>query len=1184
MPAVKRKFTKKEYSASVSKKIAKVQETPTAKKPVSFDDDNSDGGDGWESQSDEDEKEEELKKFTMRKKAEHSKEDDLDVAGGELEGLKETAELYKSNIFKLELDELLQEVNLKYDKHATLEKALHQLKSIFDTIPDSKESLLTDFETTMAKKNKINVPFPQPRPSSDSQYKFKFVKPTSVNVIGSYTLKSVARTKSHFNVDLAVQMPFSIFQEKDHMNNRYNYKRACYLAVLANAINSSKKGFKIQFGCFDGDVQKPILIVGPPGDKSNIDFTKTKCIIRIIPSIADDIFSPQRLGPGRNCVRPKEESTTGTLSPTPHYNASVLQDTSYSTNLAYLYQHSKNCPGFKDAVVLGKTWLYQRGLATSDQVQSGWNGFLFAMVMGYLLQNGSNKKLSNGHSSYQLLRGTIDFLANHNFEAEPVFLGTSAHAEFSVDEFKNNYDVVIVDPSGTLNLASKVTKSGLAQLQYEAKITMNSFNDSVDRFDDVFLKNVNDNKYRFDNVAKLQIPATPVTAYDANAQADEPYYAQFFAKQIGSILIKGLSNRAELVSVQYSLPSSTWDIDSTIAVYDNISNITLSIGLVLNPETSSRLVDQGPDAQDKVACKTFTDFWGKKSELRRFKDGSILESVVWETQGYENKSLIVEKIVRYLLSYHLKISTDAVRYWAGQLYPVINYAKSVPGNLFNSKVNNAGFQPVITAFTQFAKQLRAVDDALPLLINNIYPLSSSLRQSSVLIPHPVDFRNIDAYPTSARFVPAMDVSVQLERSGKWPDDVIAMQKVKHAFHLKIAEVFKEKYGSQCTVVNNVEQTNPLGATGYLDVFYHGFVFRCHLHLEQEGELLEKLATSKTTPVPERIMAEKALESYQQLFQHRREHTFHIQALCARFPAFSTTMRLTKRWFGAHLLSAQVPEEIMELLCAHVFLQPQPWSVPNSGFTGFSRVLGLLSGWDWEASPLMVDMDGTMTTKVRDEVTEKFIHYRDQQHSAGHYRAMMIATVNDKDGKRWWKFGQPSRAIAARIQSLARASCTVLEESVRDKDIRRIFITPMDDYSKVIHLDPKQCTRYYQNIHPQRKFLADLEMSALGQHVFAQFDSVTELVQEIEKAYGDLVMVFYDKYGGDQIALVWNPLEVTPRPWKVSAGYNTLPVDMSKSGFLKPVKGNPVSKLASPNLNAIMAEIERLGEGYIDHIV
>lgn len=82
--------------------MAKYQEADKAKKVDPVNNDNSDADEGWESQSDEDEQDE-LKKFTMKKKAEHSKESELDVAGGELEGLKETAELYKSNIFKLEV-------------------------------------------------------------------------------------------------------------------------------------------------------------------------------------------------------------------------------------------------------------------------------------------------------------------------------------------------------------------------------------------------------------------------------------------------------------------------------------------------------------------------------------------------------------------------------------------------------------------------------------------------------------------------------------------------------------------------------------------------------------------------------------------------------------------------------------------------------------------------------------------------------------------------------------------------------------------------------------------------------------------------------------------------------------------------------------------------------------------------
>ncbi|CAO3646839.1 unnamed protein product [Cunninghamella echinulata] len=1114
---------------------------------------------------------------TMKKKSDHTTaSDDIVVAGGELEGLKETAELSKSNIFKLELDELLNEIQPKYEKHAKLEKALHNLKGIFDSIPEGIDYLLNDFEEMMKKKHKIMVPYSHLVPPKDSQYKFKFIKPSAVHIVGSYALKTAIKTKTQINVDIAVEMPSSIFQEKDHMNHRYFYKRACYLSVLANAIVSSKKNFSVEYSILNGDRLKPILLVKSPEDKSDIDFSKTKSVIRIIPYIKDDVFPVQRLGPDRNCVRPKENET---ILPTPQYNASLLQDISYTTNLAFLYQHSKNCSGFKDAVILGKTWLYQRGLASIDQTQSGWNGFLFAMIMGYLLQNGPNKKLSNGHSSYQLLRGTIDFLANHNFETNPVFIGQSTHDEFSEEVFKKNYDVVIVDPSGTLNLANKLTKSGLNQLQYEAKLAMNYFNDSVDRFDPLFLKNVNNAKLRYDNTMNIMIPFTSTKLPIANFKTEYPFVSQYYAKKIGNILIKGLSNRVELVSVQHKI-SFDWPINAK-DIKEHNKETMLTVGLVLNPDTSSRLVDQGPDAQDKEACKEFSEFWGNKSELRRFKDGSILESVVWECQGYEKKSLIVERIVRHLLGHHLKITSDSIRYWAGQLYSYINYSKHLPRNLFDPKMNALGFQPIISAFTQFAKQLRSVDDELPLLINNIYPLSSGLRQASLHIPHPVNFSNIDAYPTTTRYVPVLDVSVQLERSGKWPDDLAAMQKVKLAFYLKIAELFKQKFNSLCHVVHDVQATNPIGSPGYLDICFHGFVFRCHIHLEQEGELLSKLISNKTTPPQQLNLAKAALSSYQRLFQHRREHTFSIQALCARHPAFSSTMRLVKRWFGAHLLSAHVPEEIIELLCAYVFTEPQPWSVPVSTLTGFSRVLGLLAEWNWNEQPLIVDMDGKLTSKERETIMETFTTYHQQHHALGNDRAMTIATSNDMEGKRWWSNGMPSRAIAGRIQILARASCQVLENTVNDNDLASVFVTPMEDYDVVFKLNTSRCTRYYENMHPQRLFLQDSpDLSELGHSITAEFDPVTEFVKEIKNKYGNLIMVFYDKYGGDKLALVWNPLETTPHPWRVTANYNYVPVDMSKSGQLKPENGKSLSKLTCPNISAITAEIERLGDGII----
>ena len=59
----------------------------------------------------------------------------------------------------------------------------------------------------MGKKHKIVVPVLQSPPPEDALYKFKFEKPAAVNVVGSYALKTVTKSKRQFNVDVAVEIP-----------------------------------------------------------------------------------------------------------------------------------------------------------------------------------------------------------------------------------------------------------------------------------------------------------------------------------------------------------------------------------------------------------------------------------------------------------------------------------------------------------------------------------------------------------------------------------------------------------------------------------------------------------------------------------------------------------------------------------------------------------------------------------------------------------------------------------------------------------------------------------------------------------------------------------------------------------------------------------------------------------------
>ncbi|CEP14637.1 hypothetical protein [Parasitella parasitica] len=1173
--AAKRKYKQTLKSEPVSKQAKKdrqskgelkEKEKDYAGQHTGFSEDEENGG--WEPNSDDSDNEDGLESTPIKK----SKTTEDDVIAGELEGLKETAELYKSNIFKLEIDELLAEVAVNYEKHKALEKALHHLKAIFDSIPDGKQLKLHEFAQDMLKKSKIVTPFPDPQPTKEALHTFAFLKPASVHLVGGYGLKSIARAKAGFNVDVAVEMPSAIFQEKDYANYRYHHKRACYLAVLAKAIRSSASGkkFQIEFSTMNGDARRPILLVKPTGDKSDVDFSKTKCVIRILPSVSADVFPIHRLAPGKSCVKPAEA--------TPHYNASLLMDTSYTGNLAFLYQHSKASPEFKHAIVLARTWLHQRFHNTS----LGFTPFVFAMLTAYLIQgnpDGSGKKLSASHSSYQLLRGTLDFIATHDFATTPVFLGQNDKPEFSAAEFQAHYDVAIVDPSGTLNLTASMTASGLAQLQHEAKLAMSYFNDPTDRFDALFLKNVNDTKFKFDNVVRIPFTGEEaVNGFDEAAKADYHSHLPWFVARVGTVLKRGLTNRVDLVAVQHTESQASWALNK--AAGQKPDSFVVTVGLLLNPDNAPRLVDQGPDSSNDEAVAEFRAFWGNKSELRRFKDGAIVESVVWQTQGYENRSLIVQKIVLYLLQLHLKIEASQLVYWAGQLYSYLNLSKHVPENLFSPELKTSGFQPVMQAFQQFSKQLRQVDDALPLLITNVYPAHANLRYTAVTLPHPVDFNNMVQYPTTTRYFDAIDVVVQIERSAKFPDDLTVLQKVKHAFYLKMGSELKTRFDVDAVVVDDVREKNPLAIRGYLDVYYFGYLFRCHICLEQEATLLDKITDAKTTTQLYKGLAAEALEKFKYQLRYKPTHTFYVQAMCAKYTAYSSTVRLVKRWFGAHLLSPHVADEMVELLVAHVFLEPQPWVAPASTFAAFVRVLGLLATWDWQTTPLVVDIEGELTAKDREEIAALFNQHRrtNPQLSVG---AMTIATAKDHLGHRWTA-QKPARAIAARIQVLARASAQVVaDETAASQDIKRVFATPMQDYAAVLDLDVEHCTRYYQNMHPDAHYLRPAYgagTAELGDTPYAQFDPMQEFIADIEKIYGHTVMVFHNKYGGDKLALVWNPAVATPMQWKVNAGYNSVPVDMNKKGFLKPAKGkSDISKFIAPNFAAILAEIERLGK-------
>ncbi|KAJ1884498.1 U3 snoRNP protein, partial [Coemansia sp. S17] len=157
----------------------------------------------------------------------------------EIMALNETSLLFKSNLFKLQVDELLSETSVAANTKPTrgLDAALKQIRDVLTSLGDVKEMSTDSASNYVRKQSKASgklamIPFPDPAPAVGMPISFAFMAPKVVNIVGSYPLGMAAQSHSGFNVDVVVQMPAELFQERDYLNFRYFYKRAFYVAVL----------------------------------------------------------------------------------------------------------------------------------------------------------------------------------------------------------------------------------------------------------------------------------------------------------------------------------------------------------------------------------------------------------------------------------------------------------------------------------------------------------------------------------------------------------------------------------------------------------------------------------------------------------------------------------------------------------------------------------------------------------------------------------------------------------------------------------------------------------------------------------------------------------------------------------------------------------------------------------------
>ncbi|KAJ5152860.1 uncharacterized protein N7482_009338 [Penicillium canariense] len=1039
---------------------------------------------------------------------------------------------YKSGFFKLQVDELLSGLRMNYDKRISkVQDTLHMVKNAIESLPEISPKSVVDAEKELRTASGIVVPWPEPRPAKDAKYTMAYAKPTNINVVGSFGLRTGAKTAESRPVDLAVTMPSSMFQEKDYVNYRYFHKRAYYVACLASGIQETAHdlGLEVRFGFQDGDSLRPLILLESRPSKD--DKTPSAPQIRIMTAIEPALFPITRTLPMKNNIRQGSTAdNTEAGEPTPYYNASLRSEATVSLYHKYLHSASQKCESFRDACILGRIWLQQRGFHTSFQ-NGGFGGFEWSVLISLLFEGGGPSGqpiLLRSYSSYQIFKATMQFLAGRDLST-PLLL-------FASDIPVPNGGPVLYDGHRGLNLLYKMTAWSYSILRHEAAITLKMLNESrEDNFDRVFIVKVDEPALRFDRL--LTFPKS------FNGDTLRSLHDQ---NTLYKVLSRALGDRVKLISLA-SHSVGSWPVKSK--ALNKKASHGLSVGLMLNADNVGRAVDHGPAAEEKEEAASFRDFWGEKAELRRFKDGSILESLVWSDQPDEDS--IVHQILAYILQRHFKIAEDDF-FLHGDEYDDMLYDEG-DGVISYS---NSPFQSINEAFSELEQSLRNMEE-VPLSIRHVAPASALLRYAALRVQG-ADGANEPA-----------DIVLQFESSSRWPDDFAAIQMTKAAFLLKIGDSLQSAgAASACRVGLENESSKVLNSV-YLDISHtSGFLFRLRIHHDREQTLLERQLKNKSISPREREEVAYALFSYKKVFVQTPRLTQALRSLCTRLPLLSPTIRLVKHWFASHLFSAQICDELIELLTTRAFTQPYPWECPSSIMTGFLRTLYFLSRWDWQQEPFIVDLSGDLDPEVTETIKTRFTAWRNID-PAMNTIALFVASDLDTEGVTWTQYDMPSKVVAGRISALAKAAMNLLRKQHDELDVADLFQTSLAPYDFVIHLRSKMLGDRAASVS-KYKNLAEANVSGRA----GKMSIVKSFIHDVQACYNQSILLFHGDERAGLVAGLWNPQTLKPRNWNLKTAYSTAPVSSDST---------TTQDRVTINQPAILNEIARLGDGLIETI-
>jgi len=949
----------------------------------------------------------------------------------------------------------------------------------------------------------------------------------------------------------------------------------------------------------------------------------------------------------------------------------LLEDVESSgarTHLEMLHELHEISPSFGTVSCLLKVWARVRGFSTSDGPDNFGEFLLTALLAQQILE----KQISPMLSVQQLFRNFMGTLATIDLSKGPVArLRRSVDSELEISEgysdedFRKSFDVVLVGPCGRLNLAWRVSKSSWDAVAEQASVTHRLLEGIEGQaggrssFEAIFSAPM-DLWHQFDKYYSIPFPAKLPETWEAAdlTRAEQALLCDlgwegFVRRRVEDSFRRAFLNtkRASVVRIRVnSKESSAW------APNEEPKRSAILVCMLLNREEAFRVIDKGPSAEQATQAAAFRAFWGKKSELRRFRDGSILETLDWRpaeersskrpasgTHSAGDSYDVCDTIASYVADHRWPLQQG------GKIIVVGRELELMLGTLDRQDRQRARqlvipsepYAEVRGCADELMKRLRALQ--LPLSVIGFRPADPTLRYASITRPgrHPLAFgsqesegaavlsalmsgkstdgskkRKMDSSSKSSvsRLVDVIELIVDLESSGQWPDDVEAIRVMKTAFYVQIAEQLEASYPGQQRCV---------AATSCLDVLTGGYAFRLRIKLDKERQILRlprvSFHGSVSSVAARRLRAERSAATGQsdetglvkdgnkptqlaldQADELERETVLkpHLHGMLhsvhGRGDEFGganvmgPVSRLAKLWVSGHLFWPHITEEAIELIVASIFLHPQPYKAPRSLASGFVRFLQLLCSWDWNFEPLLVDLrEDTGDADLRTSLMKSFNSMRERA-SGAH---MFIVTSEDVDSSgewkpRWTSRQQPSKGSLSRMVKVARDSLVLLEQlfalqasgKYQASKMQRLWsavfqstVSPKE-FDVVVQLNAVSSLRESKlPVHARAKLYKN---TAAQEKLLLGCNPIVSYATDLQKELGHLFSVHYDPFRGSAIGLKWNEGLLTPVALRVASSSHAKPAEESD---------NKKEINVVPNITDILVDVAELGEGLVDSI-